>query len=164
MEIRVDLSGLSNLQAMLAQTPAIVDQEFRTFLHGAVAHLQAEVQQRTPTNHGALRASIFGEVNAVRGIGVEGVVGTSLAYAVPVELGSRPHTPPIEPLVDWAIQKFGLDEKAARKAAFGIAYRIARRGTAGHGMFNITYARNRAQIERGVAATVRRIADRMVAQ
>ncbi len=162
MDIRVDLPGFAQLQAMLQQAPDIANQEFRAFLLGAVSHLQGEVQQRTPTAHGSLRGSIISSVQSMPdGIGVEGVVGTSLAYALPVELGTKPHMPPIEPLVDWAMQKFGLDEKAARKAAFGIAYRIAQRGTIGYGMFNRTYAANKANLERQAGATVQRIAARM---
>jgi hypothetical protein len=32
---------------------------------------------------------------------VIGVVGSPLAYALPVEIGTRPHFPPVAAILDW---------------------------------------------------------------
>ena len=53
-------------------------------------------------------------------------------YSAPVDLGSRPHFPPVDAIVPWVIKKFGVtDEQTARGIAFAIARKIARRGTVG---------------------------------
>jgi hypothetical protein len=158
----VDVSELRMLQKAFAQAPQMAQQEMTAFMHTATAHLQAEAQTLTPTTHGTLRASIIGNVTPLaNGIGVEGVVGSGLAYALPVELGTKPHMPPIEPLVDWAKQKFALDEKAARSTAWAVAKTIAKRGTLGVGMFHRAFAANRGQLQSQFEATVRRIAKRL---
>ena len=90
-----DLSQMQRLAAAWERAPAIVEEEIARFVAGATAHLQAEVQERTPTTHGTLRASIFGNVRRLGGIAVEGVVGTPLPYAPAVESGSKPHMPPV---------------------------------------------------------------------
>lgn len=154
----VDVSELRSVQAAFAAAPEITQQELTRFMHEATAHLQGEVQLLTPTTHGTLRASIIGSVTPLaNGIGVEGVVGTSLAYAVPVELGTKPHMPPVEPLVDWAKQKLALNETQARSAAWAIAKTIARRGTLGVGMFHRAWAANRAQVVEHARETIRSI-------
>lgn len=155
--VRVDLVGLAEFEAAMKRAPGVVGREFYGFIVGAIAHLEGEVKQRTPTTHGTLRASIAGRVSPLAGASaIEGVVGTSLSYAVPVEIGTRPHTPPIEPLVDWAIQKFGLDDKDARRVAFGVAYRIAQRGTPAVGMFHGALAVSRARLVAGARAALQR--------
>jgi hypothetical protein len=57
-------------------------------------------------------------------------------YSAPVDLGSRPHFPPVDALIPWVIKKFGAtDEQTARQIAFAIARKIARRGTQGAFMY-----------------------------
>ncbi|MFP3386732.1 hypothetical protein, partial [Tritonibacter sp. SIMBA_163] len=63
--------------------------------------------------------------------GVIGIVGTAALHAVPVEMGSKPHFPPIQPLEDWAHHKLDLPAEEARGAAFAIARKIAAKGTEG---------------------------------
>ena len=52
------------------------------------------------------------------------IVGTNVHYAPYVEFGTRPHMPPVEPLVEWAHLKLHDD-----KAGYKIARAIAKRGT-----------------------------------
>lgn len=156
------LGDLDALATAWRQAPKIVLEELTRFISAATAHLQGEVQQRTPTTHGTLRASIIGQVRELSGgLGVEGVVGTSLAYAAAVELGTKPHMPPVEPLVDWAQQKLGLRGKDAESAAWAIARTIAQRGTLGVGMFHRTWHANLAQIGTGFADCMQRILGRI---
>jgi hypothetical protein len=72
-------------------------------------------------------------------------VGSSLGadkYAGPVETGARPHLPPVEALIPWVMRKLGAsDEKQATSLAWAVAKSIAKKGTAGHEMFE------RAQID-----------------
>ena len=57
-------------------------------------------------------------------------------YGLFVELGTRPHRPPLYALYPWVQVKFGLtDLQEIRAAAWGVADAIAKRGTRGHFMF-----------------------------
>jgi hypothetical protein len=161
LRIQIDADSLGQYQKLWAQAPDIALQEMRRFIETAVAKLQGEVQERTPTNQGTLRKSIIGNVREVRGFGVEGVVGTPLNYAVAVELGTQPHMPPVWPLILWAQQKLGVRGDEAVSAAYAVARKIAREGTEGQFMFRDTFEANEAQIARGFTETVRSIARRI---
>lgn len=156
-----DMSDVARLAVAISKAPQIVQDELRKFITTAVNHLQAEVQDRTPTTHGTLRVSIIGDVRPLAGLGMEGVVGTSLAYALPVELGAKPHMPPVESLVQWARQKLGVSGKEAERAGWAIARKISRIGTKGHFMFATAFQENEAQIVRGFGVAVDRIEQRI---
>ena len=111
----------------------------------ADALIEREVIEHTPTAHGLLRGSIHSE-EQIGPESVIGVVGTSMNYAVPVELGTRPHFPPIEPLIDWVQVKLGVAERLARGVAFLVARKIARTGTQGQHMFEIGFASVETQV------------------
>jgi hypothetical protein len=82
-------------------------------MHGATMYLEGEVKERTPAAHGTLKQSISSEVHEL-GDAVIGVVGSPLAYAVPVELGTRPHFPPVDAIEDWVNVKLGMAGPEAR--------------------------------------------------
>lgn len=50
-------------------------------------------------------------------------------HAEPVEYGSIPHMPPVEPLVRWAQRKLRLKPEEAQKAGWAIAMKIKKEGT-----------------------------------
>lgn len=57
-------------------------------------------------------------------------VFSPLNYAAPLELGSRPHWAPIEPLQDWVAGKLGITEPTENfNVARSIQRKIAARGT-----------------------------------
>jgi len=99
---------------------------------------QRETVERTPAGvggGGGLRGSIQAGEPALQGQRLEGAVGTPLAYAAPVEFGSRPHMPPIAPLVPWVVERLGLTGDEAEEVARRIAWKIKARGTEGAHMF-----------------------------
>lgn len=51
-------------------------------------------------------------------------------YAGIIELGARPHTPPLAPLYEWFMRKVGLSSSEAYKAARGLQQKIKRFGQA----------------------------------
>jgi len=145
--ITIEPLNVQGVAAMFARAPDMAMGMFSTLTQATVAHLEAEVKDRTPTAFGTLRASIFGEVRELPA-GVEGVVGTGLSYAPHVEFGTRPHFPPVEPLQDWVRKKFAIsDEAEVKSRAFLVARAIAQRGTLAVGMFHTALAANEAQIE-----------------
>lgn len=160
-QINFDTAQLERVARLMAQAPEIAQDEITRFITAITAHLQGEVQQRTPTAHGTLRASIFGDVKRLGRLGAEGVVSTSLAYAVPVELGTAPHMPPVAPLIAWARQRLGVTGADAERAGWAVARKIARVGTDGAFMFRDTFQANEAQIKAGLDLALDRIQARM---
>lgn len=112
--------------------------------------LEREVKDAAPVGvggAGGLRGSIAGIPPHMDGETLTGGVGSNSPYAVPVELGSRPHFPPVQPLEDWVRAKLGEhDPDAARGIAFCIARKIAAHGTEGRFFFEQTLETNRDQI------------------
>jgi len=159
--LSIRLEGADALIEALAKAPAMVQQELGVFMHGMTQHMRSEVIDRTPAAFGTLRASIFAKVDQPLGGGMLGVVSTSQPYAVPVELGARPHMPPVQPLQDWVRQKLGLSGKEGRSVAFAIARKISKKGTKGHFMFRDAFTENEAEIQRQFGLTVSRIVARI---
>jgi hypothetical protein len=65
---------------------------------------------------------------------------------VPVELGTRPHFPPVDALMDWVKVKLGISSPTeARRVAFLVARKIAARGTQGAFMFRDAFNAGRTE-------------------
>ncbi len=158
--VRIEAFGVRGTQAALADLDGDLTDELLAAMTEVDALLQREVAENTPTAFGTLRSSIFSE-ERIQGDGVLGVVGSPLEHAVYVELGTRPHFPPLEPLEDWVRVKFGYTEEAQVKGtALAIARKIAARGTLAVGMFNRTFRYYQPQIERRFEQAVQRAVDR----
>ncbi|MCU0515233.1 MAG: HK97 gp10 family phage protein, partial [Anaerolineae bacterium] len=117
----VEIRGLVEAQQKIAQV--VRDLRGEAYLRGmreATLMVTRSAKLRAPVDTGRLRASITPTVQR-SGETVTGVVGTNVKYAAAVELGSRPHYPPIAPLKVWARRK-GLN-------AYAVANAIAKRGT-----------------------------------
>lgn len=158
MEFRLRPLNAQRVAAHFAAGPDLAKREFLAAMQSAVLLLQRETVERTPTGaYQLLRKSIIAAPVVARGARVTGEVNTSdisgvygsvLNYAVPVELGTRPHRPPIAPLIDWVKAKFGSTDSEARGKAFAVAKKIAKRGTQPKKMFQITFDEQAPQIER----------------
>ena len=99
-----DLSGTPTVEAMRDATLVVV----------------RAARQNAPVDTGRLRASIMPEV-VQRDKVVMGIVGSPVVYAPYMELGTRPHWPPLKALEVWA-RRHGT-------VAFVIARAIAKKGT-----------------------------------
>ncbi len=156
----IELHGFAELTELWSQAPDIVSEELLGSMTEADMLLLHEISDRTPKATGMLRGS-EGSQEQVSDQGVLGVVSASINYAVPVELGTRPHFPPIQSLVDWVVAKGIASEKDARGIAYAIAHTIAKRGTIGTHMFERGLEQNRDQVigmfEAGVARIVQRL-------
>jgi len=161
VSVRIEAAGLSRLMDV---APAIVVEELTAGVTEATMLAEREIRERTPTSGaGTLRDSIGAMPVEISGEAVRGEVATSLAYAAPVETGSRPHFPPVEPLVDWVERRLGLSGPAARGAAWAIARKIAARGTEGAFMFRDGLAAVEQQVIAIVSGAVARAAARISA-
>lgn len=145
------------VRAAWADAPALVARLLAARLLEAGLLYQREVVERTPAGVGAgggLRGSI--QTGTPRrdtgdGLRLTVTVGTPLAYAVPVELGSKPHMPPVAPLTLWVAQVLGIAGERGAGVARAIAWKIRRRGTTGHRMFEGALAATDGQIRQTLA-------------
>lgn len=160
MNIVFDTGSLETLARAFERFPDLAREEVGRFMHAATAHLQGEVIEHTPAAEGVLRGSIHPYVQEIPG-GMLGGVGTALAYAEAVELGTRPHWAPIAPLEQWARTKLGLGPKEAASAARGIQRAIAARGTPAAGMFHRALAANAGEIARQFNLAMQRLRSRL---
>lgn len=96
-----DAANLNELARVWQAAPSQVQPMIETWLRTVQMYMEGEVKQRTPKRDGYLQNSIAAQplethamgVTAVVGIApdAKGALGTSLNYAIPVELGTRPH-------------------------------------------------------------------------
>lgn len=161
--VEMTLYGAAELSDLWRRAPEMCRQELTAAMLEAELLLQREVKELTPVGvgGGGLRGSITALNPRAVGDSVIGVVGSPLNYAEPVEVGTRPHFPPLEPLEDWVRQKLDVAEEEVPGVALAIARKIAARGTVAVGMFHRAFAANRAQVARMFQAATRRIVVRL---
>ena len=121
MSVKVQLKGGKEVTAAL-ETLADSGRLVRREVLGSSLAIQKEAKQRVrdyeALDTGNLRNSILAETTPN---GLTGEIGPKAPYGVYVELGARPHFPPMAALEDWA-RKHGF------KSAWPICKAIARRG------------------------------------
>ena len=121
--------------------PELVMHELETAMISSLLYLKGQAAERSKlrpdgqegANRGHLARSFDHRVTMFMDA-VFGDVTNPLSYALPVELGTRPHYPPIDPLIDWVEAKLGLAGEEAESAARGIQRNIGRRGSVGRFM------------------------------
>ena len=161
MSFGIELSReFERLPAQWAKAPQIAAEELLAAMTEADMSLLREIVEATPAASGVARASLFSQETPIPG-GVLGVVGSAMPHIIFVELGTKPHFPPLQPLRDWVRMKFGVTEKESYGIAFAIARKIAARGTTGAFMFKNTFARLQPQLERMFERARDRIAARL---
>lgn len=163
--IELDTSAMQAYARFVQQAPAIAREEMERSVEEALLLLEREIKENTPVGaHGLLRGSITHQMRGQAlsdGLGVAGIVGSSLNYALPVELGTKPHFPPLEPLRDWVEKKLGVDSKRAEHVAYLVARKIAKRGTKGARMAGNTLDAQAEQVNAIIAAAIPRIIERL---
>lgn len=115
----------------------------------AVMLLERAVKLLTPVGAGPihLRDTIFQKVQ-ISGVAVSGILGSPAKYGEAVEMGTKPHFPPIAPIEFWVEKKLGITGKSARSVAFCIARAISKRGTEKAEMFGKGFEENEAEVIR----------------
>jgi hypothetical protein len=127
LKITIDRKAIKNI----TDFKKVLDDELLQAYWKSTFTMQANIARLAPTATGLLRNSITSSTPRISTFGIVGGVFSSLAYAIPVDTGSRPHFPPVKPLKDWVKIKFriGYDDKANDRIAWGVARKIAREGT-----------------------------------
>lgn len=102
------------------------------------------VAKATPSDRGLARAAWDVDIKPGRGADLT----NDSPYSGILEMGSRPHTPPLMPILRWVVRRWGLDLSGGRRsfesikdvpyptylAAKTIQERIGREGTKPYGM------------------------------
>ena len=144
LKATVNIAGLEKLIQRFPEASTAARREKITL---AALLLERAIKEQTPEGAGPihLRDTIFQKVQQ-SGVAVWGTVGTPAVYGEPVEMGTRPHFPPVAPIRFWVEKKLGYSGKEAQSVAFLIARAISRRGTKPRKMFHRGMDENRARV------------------
>lgn len=155
-----EIDGAVELTKAFKSAPEIVEKVGVRALTKATALLEREVKERTPFGvSGLLRDSITAQQPYRSSFdGLVGVVSSPLDYAVCVELGTKPHYPPLEPIKRWVLKKLGLPIVSVEPVARSIAWKIRAHGTKGARMFAKAFAANKTQVERILSVVPEQVA------
>ena len=162
--IQLDIKQAEAYASFLQTAPEIAEQEMAVSLNEALLLLEREVKERTPVGvggGGGLRGSITSELRGRQTANLHGRVFSPLAHALPVELGTKPHWAPIDPIQDWVEVKLGIPKSESRSVAFMVARKIARKGTEGAHMFENAFSDNTTQVLRLLNAGIDRLFARL---
>jgi HK97 gp10 family phage protein len=149
ISFKVKAKGLKESQEKLRQVARDMHgQPMQDGMEKAALMVTRSARIKAPVDTGRLRSSIMPEVR-VKGTEVQGVIGSNVTYAPFVELGTKPHFPPIEAVAVWAA-RHGM-------SAYAVALAIARRGTKAHPYLQPAFDENRSAIEAILGRTVQGI-------
>jgi len=150
--VKAEIKGLKEAQRKMEQTAkdlrgtAMVEA-----MRDATLLVEAQARKLAPVDTGRLRASIVPQV-VQRDNVVKGIVGSNVKYAPYMELGARPHWPPIAALEVWA--------RRHHTTAFLVARAIARRGIKARRFLQRAVMENRNRIGEILSRTVGRIVEK----
>lgn len=142
--LEYNLNGLSKLAADYAPAFAQVS---RAKMTEALMLLESVIKPKTPYGAGPIHLRNATQTRIdVTGSTVTGVLGNPLEHGEPVESGTKPHFPPLDPLQFWVENKLGYSGKEARSIAYAIAVKISQKGTEGVHMFEKGFEENKTAV------------------
>lgn len=144
LKVKADIRGLGELTDLYPQAS---DRARRSRLTEAALLLERAIKELTPVGGGPihLRDTIFSETVA-QGLALSAALGTPAVYGEPVEMGTKPHFPPVAPIQHWVERKLGLQGSEAKGVAFVIARAISKRGTKPAKMFDRGFDEQRSAV------------------
>lgn len=161
MKVTLDVTPAVGYLDSLRQAPQMTRQEVGAGIEEASALYVREVKEATPLGvTGLLRQSVIWE-RADDGADIAAKAFSPLQYAAAVELGTKPHYPPIEPLQDWVRKKLDVREEDVERVARLIQFKIGKKGTKAQSMFGSTLGRLTPQIAEIVRRSFERVLDRL---
>lgn len=149
VEFDAQFDNLDELARKFRRSPGLFERYMQKFFRQILPLLErrvkVKIKDKGAINTGAFRSSIAHEVRGT-GRSMQGVVGSPVSYAPFVELDTRPHYPPYEPIAYWLRRKFRLSGAFLRAATRYMQRRIARYGTRGKHVFEETFDESQADI------------------
>lgn len=161
--IQITAPGLAALQRGFEKAPVYTREALLVAMTEATDYLQREVVDAMPSVSGLTRQSVTSDAFSTPA-GVLGVVGSASVAAVAVELGSKPHMPPVKALVSWIEETRGLSGKEALSAAWGKAMAIKKYGTKAQHPFRNTLDRQGAALSRIFDGAAQAVASHLAAE
>ncbi len=146
MELKIAWDAKA-IEQLIRQYPEAAQKAQEGRVTEALKFLEGKIKEETPVGGGPihLRDTIFSKVSPW-GQSMWGMISTPAVYGESVEMGTKPHFPPVEPIRHWVEKKLGYDEKEAKSIAFLIARAISKRGTQGAKMFTKSFERHESQV------------------
>jgi len=135
------VASLAELAALLVRHQREREARVRTAIASSARTGVGIVKRRVPVAYGELREAVHAEQRAAGA-----AVVVDAPHAAPVETGSRPHTPPLAPLVAWVKLRGAQGLLSPRQIG-----RLPGRTTAAHA---VTVAAALQSMERGGALDV----------
>ena len=146
MNLSMSLGSMDAIFRGLQDAPEFTQKVLKATMTEAVLLVESEVKENIPRVTGLSANSITSDVISSPA-GVLGVVGSSQASVVALELGTRPHMPPSEALEPWVKAVLGIREpKEIKSVAFLVARKISRVGTEPKRPFAKAAAKTQGQI------------------
>jgi hypothetical protein len=141
------IARMKELEDLTRAFPEVSAKAREARLTEALFLLEAEVKKLTPEGAGPIhiRDTIFSQVS-LRGEAFWGQVGTPSIYGEAVEHGTKPHFPPVAPILFWVEKILGLSGKEAVGVAHAIVRKIGKKGTYGTHMFQYAFERNKSKV------------------
>lgn len=165
MELTIDASQFLQLADVWKQAPELTQRELLRAVTEADLLVQGELQQTLPMGAGGRHgAGLVGGVHHEESLVAEGVLGMvseSQPYGEYVEVGTKPHKPPIQPLMDWIEAVIGLRDKDAKSMAFAIRNTIGKRGTHAQRTWQNTYNKLLPKIQQLLTDAVDRVRNQL---
>jgi hypothetical protein len=148
MEFKIT-ADMKEMEQLIAKWPQAAHDAQVSRVTEASLLMEGAIKQLTPVGAGPihLRDTIFHKIEAF-GENVWGLISTPAVYGEPVELGTRPHFPPVAPIQHWVEKQMGLSGSEAKSVAFLIARAISKRGTKAQKMFTISVEQHEADVIR----------------
>ena len=141
--------ALETMHRALRDAPRMAERELLVAATEATQLVEREVKENIPRGATGLTAQSVTSDAFSTPAGVLGVVGSAMPSALWLEVGTKPHMPPVEALVPWVKAVLGIaDAKEAKSVAFLVARKIKARGTAAQKPFERALQASEAQILR----------------
>lgn len=151
MPVDMDVRGLIETQEKMEQViKGLNGAPILRAYQRATLLVQRTAKQLAPVDTGQLRASITPDVRQSWNR-VQGVVGTNVVHGPFMELGTRPHWPPLAALATWA-RRHGT-------TAFVVARAIARKGLKARRYLQRAVEQNATAIQNIIGDGVAKILD-----
>lgn len=157
MQVKFSAYGLNALQRGFQEAPAVARAELLRAGQEAVLMLESAIVGAFPHHSGVTRASFSSSAFSTP-MGVLGLVGSAAPVALFVELGTKPHTPPLQPLIQWVQDVLGKQGDEAFIAARGIQRKIRARGTQAKHVIRDTAVQHEPQVMALFEAAAGRVA------
>lgn len=167
MKLTITTTRLDELVSLWSYAPDVVREEMHAAVDECTLLVEREVKENTPTGATeTLVNSIFSNTE-LNSDSVLGMVATSAVHALPVELGTKPHSISIagqQAIRDWVIKKLGIAADEVDTVTNAILWKIRKYGTQGAHMFERAFNSTRPQVEQRLDLGVVRIINQLIPQ